>query len=173
MVHFKTRNADLAARRAPWRAIGPSAGLLLLGACAALGPPDIETSRVYGDVSPDGLYERTFQALQATDLEVTETDRASGTITAVGRFEDRNWAECPQPQRIVENEQDQEQVVAAREDYRRVELTASVQGGEQGARLTLDPAFSAQPLSALATTTECRTTGALERQILDAVAGPA
>ena len=111
------------------RAIGASTGLLLLGACAALGPPDIETSRVYQGVGADALYAQTLQALRASDLE----------ITAVGSFEDRGWAACHEPLRIVENQQDQEQVVAAREDYRRVELSASVQDAEDGARLTLDP----------------------------------
>lgn len=152
------------------RAIGASAGLLLLGACAALGPPDIETSRVYPGVGADALYAQTLQALRASDLEITASDQASGRITAVGSFEDRGWAACHEPLRIVENQQDQSQVVAAREDYRRVELDASVQGGEDGARVTLDPDYQAEPVSALATTPECRTTGVLERQILDAVA---
>lgn len=55
-------------------------------------------------------------------------------------------------------------------DDRRVELTASVQPNAQGASLTLDPTFSLEPASALATTPECRTSGVFERQILDAVA---
>ena len=41
--------------------------------------------------------------------------------------------------RIVENQQAQSQVVAAREDDRRVELSASVRDAGDGARLTLDP----------------------------------
>ena len=170
MVPLRTQNAALAGQGARSPAIGASAALLLLGACAALGPPDIETSRVYAGVEPDELYGRTLQALQTSQLQVTETDRASGEITAVGRFAARDWAECPQPKRIVENRQDQQRVVGAREDSRRVELRASVQAEGQGAELTLDPAFSAEPVSAMATSPECGTTGVLERQILEAVA---
>jgi hypothetical protein len=169
----KTRHAALAGTGTRWRAIWSPASLLLLGACAALGPPEIETSRVYENVGEGELYQQTLQALRASELEVTETDRASGTITAAGRFDERNWAECLPPQRLVEDRDDRQQLVAAPEDHRRVELTASVQGGQQGARLTLAPAFSAEPVSALATTPRCRTTGALEREILAAIAAQA
>jgi len=169
----KTRHAALAETGARWRASGWPASLLLLGACAALGPPEIETSRVYENVGASELYEQTLQALRASELEVTETDRASGTITAAARVEERNWAVCPPPQRLVQDRDDRTRRVAAREDHRRVELTASVQGGQQGARLTLAPAFSAEPVSALATTPRCRTTGALEREILAAIAAQA
>ena len=173
MVQPKTRTAASAGRsaRRPW--IWSPAGLVLLGACAAFGPPDIETTRTYQDVGPDELYGRTLQALRASELEVTETDRASGTITAAGRFEERNWAECPRQLRLVEDQEERTHLVPAREDYRRVELHASVQGSGQGATLTLDPAFSAEPVSEFATTAECATTGALERQILEAVTGQA
>jgi hypothetical protein len=170
MVQLQKSNPLPAAPGLSWRAIGPSACVLLLGACAALGPPDIATSRVYQGLGADALYAQTLQALRASELEITGSDRASGRITAVGSFEDRGWAACDGPLRIVENQQDQEQVVEAREDYRRVELTASVEGAGQGARLTLDPDYRAEPVSALATEPECRTTGVLERQILDAVA---
>jgi hypothetical protein len=169
----KTRHAALAGTGTRWRAIWSPASLLLLGACAALGPPEIETSRVYENVGEGELYQQTLQALRASELEVTETDRASGTITAAGRFDERNWAECLPPQRLVQDRDDRQQLVAAPEDHRRVELTASVQGAPEGATLTLAPAFAAEPVSALATTPGCRTTGALERQILAAVAAQA
>jgi hypothetical protein len=128
---------------------------------------------VYENVGEGELYQQTLQALRASELEVTETDRASGTITAAGRFDERNWAECLPPQRLVQDRDDRQQLVAAPEDHRRVELTASVQGAPEGATLTLAPAFAAEPVSALATTPGCRTTGALERQILAAVAAQA
>jgi len=152
------------------RAMISLAAATLLGACAAFGPPDIETSRSYANLGPEALYQRTLEALRASQLEVTRSDPASGVIGAVGRFEQRGWAECTQPRRIVEDSEDREEVVGARVDYRRVELMASVQGGAEGATLTLDPSFTAEPVSPMATTEECRTTGQLERQILEAVA---
>ena len=173
MEQPKTRHAAPAETGGRGRPIGWPASLLLLGACAALGPPEIETSRVYENVGPGELYAQTLQALRASELEVTETDQASGVITAAARFQERNWAECPPPQRLVQDRDDRTRRVAAREDHRRVELTASVQDGPQGATLTLAPAFSAQPVSALATSPGCRPTGALERQILAAVAAQA
>lgn len=151
------------------RAILPLAALALLSGCA-LGPPDVETSRAYANLSRDALYQRTLEALRDSELEVTRSDPTSGAIAAVGRFEQRGWAECTQPRRIVEDSEDQEQVVGARIGHRRVELAASIQDSAEGATLTLDPTFSAEPVSALATTEECRTTGLLERRFLDAVA---
>ena len=112
---------------------------------------------------------RTLQTLQASGLEVTETDPTRGVISAAGETDREVWAECPQPRKLVQDSEVQQHLVGIPEDYRRVELTASVSAAPEGARLTLDPAFFAEPVSALATAEECRTTGVLERPILEAV----
>ena len=173
-MHLKTEATEAAPRQiGSWRGLWPAAGLVLLGGCAALGPPDRETSRVYHDVAPDALYDRTLQAVQASGLEIAETDRAGGVITAAAQFDQRNWARCPNSLMLVNDQGGETQMVDAPEDHREVELTASVTDLPQGARVTLDPAFVTEPVSPMATTEECGTTGVLESRILEAVAAQA
>lgn len=143
----------------------------LLGACAT-APGDSGTSRAY-DMESERLYDRTLRALQASGLEVAETDRRRGVILAVGRFDERGWTECPSSLRLVQDQEERQHMVEAAEAYREVELRASVADGPEGARLTLEPTFVTEPASPLASTEACTTTGALERQIFDAVAAPA
>ena len=137
------------------------------------GPADVQTSRVYPGATPERLYTQTLQALKGSDLQVTETDRASGKIVAIGRFDARNWAQCGEPLRLYHDQGGSNQIVEGVEHYRLVELSASITDGANGATLVLDPAFVAEPVTATATTPECRTTGVLERQILDAAAAAA
>jgi hypothetical protein len=144
----------------------------LLGACAAFGSPDIKTSQTYADLSPDALYQRTLAALRDSGLEVTSADSTRGAITATDRFEQRGWAECRQPRHIVRDTEARAHIVAAPESHRELELQASIEDTAEGARLTLAPRLWAMPVDPLATTEKCRTTGVLERQILDAVGAP-
>jgi len=146
-----------------------AAGLALLGACTATGPP-VATSRAYQGVDPRVLYERTGAALRAAGLKITANDPASGRITAAGSFDGRDWAECSRPRMLVEDSEDRNRLIAVPDKDRRVEVRASVSDGPQGATLWLAPAFTAQPVSPMATTHECHTTGALEREIFEAVA---
>jgi hypothetical protein len=170
MIRLKAQPLASTWRRVAPRPILPAAGLLLLGACAALGPPGIKSSRTYQDVDPQALYERTVAALWASKLNVTATDPASRAATAVGPFEGRDWAECSESKIFVEDSEDRHHLVAVPDKDRRVELRASVSAGPQGATLTLDPTFTAKPVSRMATTPQCRTTGVLEHEIFDAVA---
>lgn len=153
MVQLKARATKGVTRKgAPWLAPGLLAGAVLLGACAGFGPADDQTTRIYQGVASDALYDRTLQALQASGLEITEADRAGGVITAAAQFDQRDWATCPDSLMLVNDQGGEAQMVDAPEDHREVELTASVTDGPQGARLTLDPAFVTEPLSAMATT---------------------
>jgi hypothetical protein len=171
MIRLNRRNLVGAIRRPLALSLMSSAtGFVLLGACAAFGPPAIKTSRAFQGVDRQVLYERTVAALRASDLKVTATDPATGVVTAVGSFDGRNWAECSQSKLFVEDSEDRHHLIAVPDKDRRVKLQASVSAGPQGATLTLDPAFTAEPVSPMATTPECRTTGALERQIFEAVA---
>jgi hypothetical protein len=153
-----------------WRGLWLQTGLVLLSACAASGPADRETSRAYGGLTSDELYDQTLEALRASDLEVIEAESTAGVISAGGSFDDRGWAECTAPLTIVRDSEARSSVVPAAEDHREIELTASVSGAANGALLTLSPTFSAEPESSMATTGECTTTRVLERQILERVA---
>ena len=152
------------------RAMLSLAAVTLLGACAAPGPPDVTVSRTYQGVDRGGLYERTVAALGAMELKITASDPASGRLTAAGGFDGRNWAECSQPRMLVQDSEDRNRLIAVPDKNRRVQVQASVSDGPQGATLSLEPAFTAEPASPMATTPECHTTGALERQIFEAVA---
>jgi hypothetical protein len=168
MRSLKARDTIRRARRpAAWRPILP-AGLVLLAACAA----SPTTSRVYPGLDPNALHQRTVAAFRASHLEVTANDSATGVITGVGSFDDRNWAECAKPRMLVQDTKGRHRLVDAPEKEREVELQASVSDGPQGATLTLDPAFTLSPGHRMATSPKCETTGALEREILDAVAQP-
>jgi hypothetical protein len=171
MRRFHSRPVAASKRRlVAWSALLPAAGFGVLGACAAFEPPDITTSHAFQGVGRQALYERTVAALRASGLQIIATDPADGAVTAVGTFEDRDWAECPQPKMFVEDSENRHHLIAVPEKNRRVELQASVSDAPEGARLTLDPTFTAEPVSSSATTPACRTTGALERQIFAAVA---
>lgn len=152
------------------RLIRVAAGLALLGACAAPAPPEVTTSRAYQGVDRRVLYERTVAALRAIELTITASDPASGRLTAAGSFDGRDWAECSRPRMLVQDSEDRNRLIAVPDKDRRVRLQASVSDGPQGAALSLDPAFTAQPASPMATTPKCHTTGALERRIFEAVA---
>jgi hypothetical protein len=166
MAHLKARATKAMAGQG-------AASLMLLGACAVLGPTDQETTRTYRDVAPDALYDRTVQALQTSDLEIIEADRASGVITAAGRFDQRGWATCSDSLMLVNDQGGEGQMVEAPEQHREVKLVAAVIDAPEGARLTLEPAFRSEPVGAMATSGQCRTTGRLENEILEAVAAQA
>ena len=85
-------------------------------------------------------------------------------------FEGRDWAECSKAKLFVEDSENRHHLVAVPDKDRRVALRASVSDRPEGATLTLAPAFTAEPVSSMATTPRCRTTGVLEHQIFDAVA---
>jgi hypothetical protein len=171
MTRLERRNLAGALRRPlALGRIWPAAACVLLGACAAFGPPAIKTSRVFQGVDRQVLYERTVAALRASDLKVTATDPAKRMVTAVGSFDGRNWAECSQSKLFVEDSEHRHHLIAVPDKDRRVELQASVSEAPEGPTLTLAPAFTAEPVSPMATRPECRTTGALERQIFEAVA---
>ena len=175
VVRLRTVTTSALARsRAAWPGLGLQAGVVLLGACATFNPSESKTSRVYPDVTSEALYDRTLQALRASHLEITTADPASGAITATAQFDRRNWATCPDSLMLVKDQSDDMNIVAAAEDHREVELTAAVTPGpEGGATLTVDPAFVTEPVSAMATTEECASTGVLERQIYQTVAAQA
>jgi hypothetical protein len=148
----------------------PAAALVLVGACALSGPSDPTTSRAYQGIDRQILYERTVAALRASELKVTGTDPANGTVTAAGSFDGRDWAECSRSLVLVQDIEERHSLVAVPDRNRRVELRASIGEGPGGATLTLAPTFTAERVSRSATAPSCRTTGALERQIFEAVA---
>jgi hypothetical protein len=84
-------------------------------------------------------------------------------VAAGGSFEGQNWAECSPARLFVEDSEDRHHLITVPDKDRRVQLQASLSDGPQGARLTLAPAFTAEPVSPMATTPRWRTNGALER----------
>ena len=70
MARLRRQNGTASARRrAGLRLTLAAAGLALLGACAAFGPPESTTSRAYQGVERQALYERTVAALRASGLQ--------------------------------------------------------------------------------------------------------
>ena len=142
------------------------------GAPASAPVADIEASRVYAGATRAAVFERTLAAVQAAGLHVTATDQGRGVITAGRRGfrDDRGWASCPR------------QLVAPRDDTRRVRLaeplerdlrlTASIREGPGGPAVGLATAIVERQRNSFTNLTfleRCRSTGALERRILQAV----
>ena len=151
---------------------------LLLAGCAtppaAERPPrDVQTSRVFGEIPPDVAGVRALAAVRDAGVRVANADRARGLITAeLDGFADRGWAECA-ARRVTDRGGDTQRFRWADRLDRSLELTATVReapGG--GAEVALDPTFAERQRNSFTNTTflePCRSTGALERRILDSI----
>ena len=164
-------------RRAPAASAAALALLPLLAACATSPPSapaatyQVESSRVYEGANREAVFERTLAAIEAAGLRVAEADRTRGVIAAeLAGFQDRGWAECPR--RFVYPRDDTDRARLATPLERSLQLTASVSGAPAGAAVNLDTTVVERQRNSFTNLTfseRCRSTGALERQILQAV----
>ncbi len=149
---------------------------LLLAACA--GPPapsspeaEIEPSRVYEGTSRDAAFERTLAALRDAGLRVAGADESQGVISAgLSELGDRGWAVCPE--RYVSPRDDTRRRRRAESLGRDLELTASVREAPNGVAVSLDATVVERlrnSFTNLTFTQRCRSTGALEGEILQEV----
>jgi hypothetical protein len=161
-----------------WRRPVAAVALALLAGCAtapAERPPrDVQASRVFEGLSPDAAFERTLAAVRGAGLNVTGASEAGGLITAeLGDLRDRGWAECT-ARRVTDRSSERQRFRRADQLDRRVELTATVRAapGGGGTEVALDPAFAERQRNSFTNLTfleDCRSTGALERQILGSI----
>ena len=113
-------------------------------------------------------------AVRGAGLNVTGANEAGGVITAeLDGFRDRGWAECT-ARRVTDRGSDRQRFRRADQLDRRVELTATVRAAPAGggAEVTLDPTFAERQRNSFINLTflePCRSTGALERRLLDSI----
>jgi hypothetical protein len=143
--------------------------VVALAGCATQPQPRLPepgVSRVYA-VSKDAAIARLREVLASYEIEAGTYDAATGRLRAERRdLGQTGWAMC-QPLRV----RDPDGVRLREAEPLRLDLDLSVQveGVDGGTRVTLRPAFVETNLDSftnLEVTHRCRSTGALERELL-------
>lgn len=152
---------------------GPTVAAFALAACSTLEPPPPvgEVTRSY-QIAPGEAEHRIREVLQEAGFAPSEP--ADGLIRASVTYEDeRDWAWCP-PRRVKDRGSDRRQLA------RPVDWTSTVEArvtGDAGSSRVVVATDHAQTLrNGFINWTfdnACRSTGALERRVLDAIAAPA
>jgi hypothetical protein len=132
-------------------------------------PPEPGVSRVYA-VSKDAAIARLREVLAGYRIEPGTYDPAAGRLRAERRdLGQTGWAMC-QPLRV--RDPDGVRLREAEPLRLDLDLSAQVEGVDGGTRVTLRPVFVETNLDSftnLEVTHRCRSTGALERELLGAL----
>jgi len=143
---------------------------LLLAACQST-TYHVEQARTYTD-DKQVVWDNLMASLQRNELEVTSSDFASGSVAAERlNYQDQGWADCER-RRVT---YDRRMSWALRMD-RSVALHATVTEAGSVTRATVDAHFTERqddPNSFRVFTQPCRSTGALEKALLDSLGSPA
>jgi hypothetical protein len=147
-------------------------GLTLVGAACAPREPvvyDVERSRTYAE-DRAVVWERVRRFLQTNGITVTSADPATGVIQAERRhFQDAVWADC---ERAWVSDQSSNSPGPTRASPISRDLTLEVTVHESAAGIEVQPLarFTEQQLDYrnMPFTQPCRSTGVLERALLDA-----
>lgn len=138
---------------------------LLLGACQTTY--QVEQGRTYTE-DKQVVWDNLMGFLQRNELEVTSSDFASGSVAAERlQYQDQGWADCER-RRVV---YDRRMSWALRMD-RSVSLDATVAEAGGATRATVDARFTERqddPNSFNVLTQPCRSTGVLEKALLDSL----
>jgi hypothetical protein len=146
--------------------------ILALAGCATEPrprSPEPGVSRVYA-VSKDAAIARLREVLASYEIEAGTYDPAAGRLRAERRdLGQTGWAMC-QPLRV--RDPDGVRLREAEPLRLDLDLSAQVEGVDGGTRVTLRPVFVETNLDSftnLEVTHRCRSTGALERELLGAL----
>ena len=150
--------------------------LLIVGALALAGCQaqpivyDIPDSRTY-DLSRADLFENLVTAVEAEGLRIVKADASAGRLSAMLiNYQDRGWAAC-KPRRIIDRHDDKSRRGKARPIDRQLELVGNIDANN---KVDLRAAFNERqihPFKNLPIQVSCRSTGALERSLLDQIGG--
>jgi len=149
--------------------------LVVLWACAPREPTvyHVERGRTYAE-DQAVVWERVERFLRANDIAVVGADPASGVIRAERtEYQDAGWADCERA-RVSDRTSNSRRPTRARPLSRDLALEVTV--GEAAAGTEVQPVarFTEQqndPYTNWPLTQPCRSTGALERALLDALGG--
>jgi hypothetical protein len=152
-------------------------GLGLLALCVACQPQpkvyDVERGRTYA-ADKAAVWDGVLRFLQANDITVVSADPASGVIHAERTaYQDAVWADCERAW-VTDRTSDSERPRRARPISRDLSLDVTVR--ESAGRAEVQPVarFTEQQLDRwrnLPFTQPCRSTGVLERALLDSLGG--
>jgi hypothetical protein len=156
-------------------------GALWLGlvvACAACAPRQptayqVERGRTYAE-DEAVVWEGVQRFLRANGITVTGADRAIGVIMAErSEYQDAGWADCERA-RVIDRTSDSRRPTRARPLSRDLALKVTVRESAAGTEVQPLARFTEQqndPYRNWPFTQPCRSTGVLERALLDAL-GP-
>ncbi len=156
--------------RRPWLL---GVGLILFcAACAPREPKsyDVERARTYAE-DRAVVWERVQRFLQANGITVTRADPATGVIEAERRhYQDAVWADCERAW-VSDPSMNSPSPSRASPISRDLSLEVTVRQGAAGTEVQPLARFTEQQLdySNLPFTQPCRSTGVLERALLDAL----
>jgi hypothetical protein len=151
--------------------------LCLVALCVACQPQpegyDVERARTYAEdraVVWDGI----LRFLQANDITVVGADLTTGVIHAERTaYQDAGWSDCERA-RVIDRTSDSSRPRRARPISRDLELEVAVRESAVGAKVQPVALFTEQqndPWRNQPFTQHCRSTGVLERALLDSLGG--
>jgi hypothetical protein len=134
----------------------------------------VERTRTYTD-DKQVVWDRLQAFLERNQITVTSADPASGRVTAERRdFEDQGWADCER-RRVYEGSGGGSRMSWALRVDRDLALQVDLTEQAGATLATIDARFEEEQISTASYEhfqQGCRSTGALERALLDALAGP-
>ena len=146
--------------------------LIALWACAPREPTlyQVERGRTYAE-DQAVVWERVQRFLRAHGITVVAADPATGVITAERReYQDAGWAECERA-RVIDRTSNSRRPTRARPLSRDLALEVTVRESAGGTEVRPLARFTEQqndPYRNWPFTQPCRSTGVLERALLDA-----
>jgi hypothetical protein len=149
----------------------------LVALCVACQPQpevyNVERARTYA-ADKAVLWEGVLRFLQANDIAVVSADPASGVIRAERTaYQDAGWAHCERAW-ITDRSSDSRRPRRARPISRDLALEVAVRESASGVEVQPVARFTEQQQNRwrnLPFTQPCRSTGVLERALLDALGG--
>ena len=153
--------------------------LCLVGLCVACQPQPkvygVERGRTYA-ADQAVVWERVLRSLQANDIVVVRADLATGLIHAERTdYQDAGWADCARAW-VTDRSSSSRRPRRARPISRDLALEVAVRESALGTEVQPVARFTEQQHNRwrnLPFTQPCRSTGVLERALLDSLGGPA
>lgn len=149
---------------------------VMLGGCQLPEKPvhQVERTRIYQQ-DEDAVWSKVLRFLQANQIEVQSSDRATGVIKAArSNYQDQGWAECERVW-VTSTSSNTGRPTKARPVDRDLVLAVQLSEAAGATTVTVDAEFTEQlinPHRNLPFRQRCGSTGTIEMALLDAI-GPA
>ena len=148
--------------------------VLLLPACQTQKVYQVERSRTY-EQPKQAVWDRLLAVLEQSQIEVDSSDFAAGKLTAARHdFEDQGWADCER-RRVSDNSSSSTRMGWALRVDRDLALQADVAEAAGATQVAVDARFTEEQINTWSYQhfmQPCRSTGVLEKALLDALAPP-